>query len=148
MNLILWRHAEAEKSALDQSRKLTPRGIEQARAMAAWLIPRLPTETRILVSPAQRTLQTADLLHVEYTIVDALYSSTDCESLMQRVDWPEGEGNVLIVGHQPTLGELAATILTGRGDSWEIEPSGLWWFESTPLSGRIQVKAAMSPELL
>ena len=148
MNLILWRHAEAEKSAPDQSRKLTPRGIEQARKMAAWLNPRLPSGTRVLVSPAQRTRQTADALHIEYTVVDTLYSSTDCESLMQQVDWPEGQGSVLIIGHQPTLGELAATILTGRDDSWEIDPSGLWWFESTPLSGRIRVRAAMSPELL
>jgi phosphohistidine phosphatase len=148
MNLILWRHAEAEKSAPDKARRLTPHGIDQAQRMAAWLRPRLPTGTRVLVSPAQRTRQTADALQIDYTIVDEFYAAADADSLLQRADWPEGEDDVLIVGHQPVLGELAASILTRRDDSWEIDTCGLWWFVVTPLSGRIQLRAVVSADML
>ena len=61
MDLILWRHAEAEDGSLtlpDAQRRLTERGEKQARKMALWLSEHLPKATRILVSPAQRTQQT------------------------------------------------------------------------------------------
>ena len=37
MDLILWRHAEAEVGSDDLARRLTVRGAKQARQMAAWL---------------------------------------------------------------------------------------------------------------
>ncbi|WP_204271061.1 histidine phosphatase family protein, partial [Escherichia coli] len=63
MDLILWRHAEAEVIAPGQDdlqRALTPKGERQARRMAAWLNHRLPATTRVLVSPALRCRQTAE----------------------------------------------------------------------------------------
>ena len=62
MELILWRHAEALDGVPDMARKLTAKGEKQAREMAQWLRPRLPKRTRIIVSPAQRTLQTVKAL--------------------------------------------------------------------------------------
>ena len=62
MELILWRHAEAEEALEgqnDSERKLTSKGRVQAVRMAEWLLPRLPPETRMLVSPARRTRETA-----------------------------------------------------------------------------------------
>ena len=59
MDLILWRHAEAEPGEPDLARELTPRGVKQARRVAKWLEPRLPDACRILVSPAARAQQTA-----------------------------------------------------------------------------------------
>ena len=55
MELILWRHAEAEDGAPDIARELTAKGHKQATKMAEFLRPRLPENTRILVSPARRT---------------------------------------------------------------------------------------------
>ena len=63
MDLILWRHAEAvpEREGLDDlDRPLTPKGERQAQRMAEWLNHRLAHSTRILVSPALRTQQTAN----------------------------------------------------------------------------------------
>ena len=79
MDLILWRHAEARDLAeeaptaeADLARPLTPRGEKQAQRMAEWLNRFLPDSTRILVSPALRTRQTADALGRKYRTVDGL----------------------------------------------------------------------------
>jgi phosphohistidine phosphatase, SixA len=42
MELILWRHAEAEDGSPDLERELTGKGHKQAEKMAAFLRPRLP----------------------------------------------------------------------------------------------------------
>ncbi|HSO07654.1 MAG TPA: histidine phosphatase family protein, partial [Pelomicrobium sp.] len=65
MDLILWRHAEAEDGVPDLARKLTPKGVKQAKRIAKWLRPRLPADTRVIVSPARRALQTAEALGME-----------------------------------------------------------------------------------
>ena len=62
MDLILWRHAEAEMSEPDLQRALTQKGQKQARRMGQWLDAQLPAGCKILVSPALRTLQTAEAL--------------------------------------------------------------------------------------
>ena len=59
MDLILWRHADAEDGADDMARRLTPRGEKQAAAMAEWLRARLPRNYTVLASPAVRAQQTA-----------------------------------------------------------------------------------------
>src|SRR5262245_48219615 len=59
VDLILWRHAEAEEGTPDEQRKLTGKGHKQAAKMAAWLSERLARHVTILVSPATRTQQTA-----------------------------------------------------------------------------------------
>ena len=58
MDLILWRHAEAEEAADggdDLERALTSRGEKQAARMAGWLDRQLPEGLRVLASPAKRT---------------------------------------------------------------------------------------------
>ena len=56
MNLILWRHAEAEdQAASDLVRPLTGRGVKQAQAAAKWLKSRIDDDAVFLVSPATRT---------------------------------------------------------------------------------------------
>jgi len=62
MDLILWRHADAEEGAPDLARKLTPKGERQAARVAAWLREHLPENYRLLASPAVRAQQTAEAL--------------------------------------------------------------------------------------
>ena len=59
MDLILWRHCEAEPGEPALGRRLTSKGLKQAERMAAWLDAHLPDTCRILVSPADRAQQTA-----------------------------------------------------------------------------------------
>ena len=71
MDLILWRHAEAQEwtqGCDDMARRLTSRGEKQAARMAGWLDRQLPDNTRILVSPARRTEQTASALGRKFKI--------------------------------------------------------------------------------
>ncbi len=72
MDLVLWRHAEAQElveGGDDLARILTSRGEKQAARMASWLDRQLPESTRILVSPARRTEQTAIALGRKYKIL-------------------------------------------------------------------------------
>ena len=50
MDLILWRHAEAEEGSNDLARELTRKGQQQAGLMAAWLRLRLPRDFQLLAS--------------------------------------------------------------------------------------------------
>jgi phosphohistidine phosphatase len=72
MDLILWRHAEAEPGEPDLGRRLTAKGIQQAERMARWLDRHLPATTRILTSPADRAEQTARALKRKYRVVPEL----------------------------------------------------------------------------
>src|SRR5712691_8829533 len=113
MELILWRHAEAEDGSPDSARKLTEHGREQALRVAAWLKPRLPGNCEILVSPAARAQQTAQVLGVAFMTTPAVGTDALAPDVIAAVDWPARSGALLIVGHQPTLGRVAATLLSG-----------------------------------
>jgi phosphohistidine phosphatase len=136
MDLILWRHAEAEDAngrKPDVRRRLTARGEKQARKVAAWLKDRLPDSTRVLVSPAERTQQTAHLLGLPFEIEPRVGIGADPVDLIAAADWPEGGGKrstVIIVGHQPTLGRLAALLLAGTEADWTIKKGALWWLSN------------------
>nr|MBF0685451.1 histidine phosphatase family protein [Pseudomonas sp.] len=127
MNLILWRHAEAEDGSNDMERKLTSRGHKQAEMSAKWLRKHAPGDLCILVSPAKRTRQTADALDMKYDIVPEIAPGATPEILLQAAKWPEGEKNVLVVGHQPTLGAAIRLMLTGTSGPWTVRKSGVWW---------------------
>lgn len=156
MDLILWRHAEAEEAdgrTPDSKRRLTARGEKQARKMATWLKDRLPAKTRILVSPAERTQQTAHALGLAFELEPKVGIGADTADLIAATDWPEGNGSrsaVLIVGHQPTLGRLAALLLSGTEDDWAIKKGAVWWFSSRLRDHGPQttLRAVIGPELL
>ena len=57
MDLLLWRHAEAEDGIPDLKRKLSARGEKQARQMAGWIHSNAPKNLRILVSPASGSFE-------------------------------------------------------------------------------------------
>lgn len=146
MELILWRHAEAEEGTPDHARKLTDKGIRQARNMAAWLQSRLPHNARILVSPAQRTRQTALALERKTDITDAVSTSATALTILTAAGWPDAAGTVVIVGHQPALGELAARLMSGTTADWRIRKGAIWWLRTDANSTLL--RAMMSPDML
>ena len=70
MDLILWRHAEAEPGSPDSERALTAKGEKQAERMARWLRARLPDNAVVLASPARRTQKTVRALTDEFKTVE------------------------------------------------------------------------------
>lgn len=150
MDLILWRHADAQDGNPDLDRPLTPKGRAQARKVAAWLNQHMPQEARILVSPALRTLQTADALERAYEVVQGLAPGEDNTHLLAAAGWPDAKGTVLVVGHQPTLGETASLLLFGQALGMSIKKGGVVWLTNRVRGDTPQtvLKAAMTPELL
>lgn len=153
MDLILWRHAEAEEghSKLpDHKRRLTDRGQKQAKKMARWLQEHLPRKRRILVSPTERTQQTANALDLPYEIERKVGPDTTAADLLAATGWPEQSGAVVIVGHQPGMGRLAALLLSGEEADWPVRKGGLWWFSSRVRESEQQtvLRCVLHPDLL
>jgi len=144
MDLILWRHAEAEAGGPDSARKLTEHGREQAWRIAAWLKPRLPGKCEILVSPAARAQQTVRALGMAFMTTPVVGTEAAAADIIAAVDWPARPA-VLIVGHQPTLGRVAAISLSGAQADWDIGKGALWWIRHS--GGETRLFAAIDPEL-
>ena len=103
MDLILWRHAEAEETQPDMDRRLTARGHKHAARAAQWLQQRLPAKFVVLASPAERTRQTALALGVPFKTVPALAPGGSVAEILNAAEWPDRKGAVIVVGHQPTV---------------------------------------------
>ena len=152
MNLILWRHAEAEDHASsDLARQLTARGRKQAQGIAKWLKTRIDDNALLLASPATRTIQTVEAFGDQYRVVDQLAPGASAQAVLDAAGWPDGIAEtVVIIGHQPTLGHVAALLMTGHQAEWSIKKSGVWWFQSRSRNGDGQtvLRAVMNPDLL
>jgi phosphohistidine phosphatase len=129
MELILWRHADAEDGEPDLLRELTPLGRKQAEHVAGWLNVRLPEDLRILCSPATRAQQTVDTLERDYEVLEQVGPGADAQSVLRATQWPNLHGAVMVVGHQPTLGRLAGRLLFGHLHDVNIPRGAIWWFE-------------------
>ena len=143
MDLLLWRHAEAVEGTPDLLRPLTSRGEKQARQMANWLKEHAPKHLRILASPAMRTQQTAEALGLPFETEKRLDPSASATDILAAVGWPGGEGSkrnsaVLVVGHQPALGHIAALLLSGEEADWTIKKGAVWWFSNRVRQGETQ----------
>ena len=154
MELLLWRHCEAEPGVPDLGRALTGKGEKQARRVAAWLHAHLPDSARILVSPALRAQQTAaalaELAPRKVKTVDALAPGASAEDVLRAARWPQSGAVIVVVGHQPTLGWVASRLLSGAETDWPIKKGGVWWVSSRSRFGIDQavVRAVINPDLV
>ena len=151
MQLILWRHAEAEDAdgKDDLARALTKKGHAQAARMAKWLKPRLASDWRILVSPARRALETVEPLGRDYAVEEAIAPGRSARDVLRAAGWPSNGNNVMVVGHQPTLGEVASMIFLGEEGEAGIRKGAIWWFEARGGGDKMNaiLKAVLSPDL-
>lgn len=153
MELILWRHAEAhdaKEGQDDLERALTPRGEKQAARMSAWLERQLPQGLRVVSSPARRTEQTAQALGRKYKLRAELLPDGTPTDLLELVQWDKGNGAVLVVGHQPLLGQTAAHLLGLGQEACSICKGAVWWLRRRQRLEHNQtvLMAVMCPEFL
>jgi phosphohistidine phosphatase len=157
MDLILWRHAEAEdwpegdpQASSDMDRSLTPRGEKQAARMAAWLDRQLPEGARIVVSPARRCEQTALALGRKYRLRPEIAPGATTTQLLELVQWPSSKSPVLVIGHQPTLGQSIAQLLGLQESDCPVKKGSLWWLRNRDRDGQSQtvVVTVQSPEVM
>lgn len=150
MDLILWRHAEAADGMPDHARELTSKGVKQAEKVAAFLQRHLPHEVRILVSPTTRTQQTVAALTKHFTLAPTIAPGASVDEVFHAARWPHAGGTVIVVGHQPTLGEVAAQLLNSKHESLSIKKGALWWFNHRGREGSAQItlRLVITPEFL
>lgn len=170
-NIIIWRHAEAEflaSSGLDADRALTEKGLADARKIGVWLEKNLPKDIEIYCSPALRCKQTLEALlalnpkkkvyQVDFTEILSIDSSA--ENILQHLSRVTSQA-VLLVGHQPLLGELVSSLLMGEASEFfAIKKGAAWWLrhqqhqeiamltEPLNLLGNMEVLTVQSPKFL
>lgn len=121
LDLILWRHADAEDQRQgfdDLQRALAPRGEKQAGRMAQWL--------EMLCSPALRCEQTILPLGRKYKLREELAPDNNPNKLLAASDWPEARQPVLMVGHQPMLGQVVAKLIGVKAETCLIRKGAFW----------------------
>lgn len=154
MDLLLWRHAEAMEVSGDQPedmlRPLSPRGMKQAQRMAKWLDQHLPEGVRILSSPALRCESTVAALRRKYKLCPELAPDGDVQAALTLAQWPDARTPVLIVGHQPTLGLMAAQLLGSPAQGLSVRKGSVWWLRNrTRLDAQSTVlHCVQSPDML
>ena len=150
MDMILWRHAEAEDTVPDEARVLTTKGRRQARAMAKWLSEHVKGRVRVVASNALRAQQTAQALVNDFEIVPDVAVGASASDVIKFAGWPNGENAVIIVGHQPTLGQVASLLLTGKEADGQFKKGAIWWFRTRGdgLELETLLHAVISPELI
>jgi phosphohistidine phosphatase len=146
MELILWRHADAEDGHPDAARVLTSHGREQAEKMGDWLAQRLPRQAVVLVSPAVRAQQTAEFLGRGFQTEPLIGVNASPRDVLTAARWSDAPGTVLVVGHQPTLGRVAAMVMTGDADEWAVDKAAIWWFSRS--AHGVWLRASLTPELV
>ncbi len=145
MDLILWRHGEAEEGGADLERQLTAKGRKQAERVAQWLLQRLPGKFSVISSPAARAQQTAEALQANFKTLKALAPGAQVKDILQAANWPDHKGAVVLVGHQPDLGHAVAYLVSGQQAEWRVKKGGLWWVSN---KNELIVRAVVSPDLL
>ena len=153
MDLIFWRHAEAFDALEGQddlSRTLTPKGEKQALRMGQWLDRQLPEGVRVISSPAARCEQTVKALGRKVKFKTELHPEGSLDDLLVTAGWPDSKMSVLIVGHQPVLGQAIAHLLGLPEGECSVRKGAIWWLRSRVRDGATQtvVVSVQTPELL
>jgi phosphohistidine phosphatase len=121
--LLLIRHAKAAHAATDRERPLTASGARAAASIGAWLQTSGYVPDQVLVSTALRAQQTwaavAESLGAdpEPTLDERIYDNTVNTVLSAITEAPEEVSTLVVVGHNPSVGELAFALDDGDGDS-------------------------------
>jgi phosphohistidine phosphatase len=118
VKLWLLRHGEAEPQArTDAARELTRHGRKEVLHSAAHLLGR--PVTAILASPYVRAQQTAELVRETLGFTEPIVTvpwltpDGDLAEALRYLD-AQGDQELLLVTHQPLVGELASLLLHGH----------------------------------
>jgi phosphohistidine phosphatase len=121
--LYILRHAKAEAEGQDgdAERPLMKRGRKAAAAMGEYLATLKPSPRLILCSTALRTRETLDAIlpsldpAPQTLFEDALYLAGANRLLDRLRHLPEQTESVLLIGHNPGLHQLAASLASDAG---------------------------------
>ena len=143
--LLLLRHSKTERpepGERDRDRKLMPRGRADAPVIGAYMARHRLVPDLVLVSPAQRTMETWALVRAAFSKAppvvkqDRIYNAST-ETLADLIRETDDATALLVVGHNPGLHDLA-TELIGSGDLEARESLN----EKLPTSGLVVIDFA------
>ena len=151
--IILWRHAEAHDATEGQDdldRKLTVKGQRQAERVAFWLDRNLPQQCRVFASPAKRSQQTARCLSRKHKTLNELSPAARPEEVLAAVGWGIQTEPIVIIGHQPWIGECIHWLLMDATAPLSVRKGAVWWLQSRDRDGAndVIIRAVATPELL
>ncbi|MGB9150993.1 MAG: histidine phosphatase family protein, partial [Burkholderiales bacterium] len=77
-------------------------------------------------------------------------AGASAQDVLDLAHWPDGKKTIVIVGHQPTLGQVAALLTQGVVGDMAIKKGAAWWFESRERNAKFEtrLRAVVSPDLL
>lgn len=115
MNIYLVQHAQAKSKAEDPQRSLTAKGLEDISRMATFAAQNCGIAgTAVYHSGKLRARQTADIL-AEHLHLPVPEQADGLEPLADPLIWAarlaEEKADLMLVGHLPHLGGLAAALL-------------------------------------
>jgi phosphohistidine phosphatase len=157
--LYLVRHAIAAERGDDYpddgKRPLTERGIKRFRRIAKALADMGVEVDVILSSPFARAKQTAEILsqalpgHPPIVETDGLLPEAAFSDLAEALGGHAQCGAVAMIGHQPSIGALAARLAGCKGE-FELKKGGACRIdvERLPVSGPGRLKWLATPKLL
>lgn len=154
-NILLWRHADAlpleHPNSSDIARPLSKKGLKQAEKMADWVLNALPENTLIVSSNAVRAEQTVQSLELDYLVFASLAPNATLDTVLDTLsNLPKNNlpaENLLVIGHQPWLGLLAAQLLNApqplpkNATEYSIKKGAVLWFKQFKLQGLRQSTA-------
>jgi len=122
MRIVLFRHGpagprDASRWPDDLARPLTEEGAERTRRAARGVACLEPGVRKVFASPALRTLASARLLsealelHGEPEVLSSLAPDGVWRETLKQLSREAEDANVALVGHEPGLGVLAASLL-------------------------------------
>lgn len=105
--------------------------------------------------PALRCQQTALALRRRFKTHEGLGPHSGAAELLRLAGWPVKRVPLLVVGHQPTLGQVAAALMTGAqpgldagaqpaldagaSPSWSVKKGAVWWLRGREREGSDEV---------
>lgn len=162
MRLYLVRHGIAEirniASMLDEDRALTAQGREMVRRVSVELARARNVPEVILSSPLLRARQTAEILGEHFgaeVFIDTLWDLApggDGEALLRQIiKYIRKNGSLMLVGHQPSLGETAGRLIFGsRQHSLDLKEGAVCIIDAVDYQGQVRgrLHALLPPEIL
>jgi phosphohistidine phosphatase len=162
MQIYLMRHgiavtADAANASSDEERPLTPKGTKRTRQAVKGLTRLGPSIDKVLSSPLLRARQTADIVAEGLRLKDSveqipeLAPGGDLAELLHRLATYKERAGVLLVGHQPSLGNVASLLLSGSKElQIDLKKSGICCItvDVFPAAGNGILKWMLAPKQL
>jgi len=141
MILYVMRHAEAVEGSdklQDEWRYLTEKGRSAAEKVSSKIAKYGPKPRLTITSPLTRAVQTAEIVAEKacrknvVVASELLLPDADIAELVTHLKGCSGAARVMLLGHEPQLGSLVATLLGREDGSISLKKGGCVALEFDP----------------